>query len=173
NYAFNTIVSGVFFDPVGEMKPLAPLNAPYPPPRKLTNWAEVLEEPAENVWWGANALDQLLWMRDNQTVWFYKNARNYLLPGIRTFVYVQNEVPTSPDVLHSEDKEWIRSDIRKGLNYLQLFSIGDLVDYTDSKFESYLWEGRTAKGRSQSYEFNWNSKAARSFMESGKKKQTW
>jgi hypothetical protein len=155
------------------MKPLAPLNAPYPPPRKLTNWAEVLEEPAENVWWGANALDQLLWMRDNQTVWFYKNARNYLLPGIRTFVYVQNEVPTSPDVLHSEDKEWIRSDIRKGLNYLQLFSIGDLVDYTDSKFESYLWEGRTAKGRSQSYEFNWNSKAARSFMESGKKKQTW
>jgi hypothetical protein len=173
NYSFNTIISGVFFDTVGEMKPLAPLDAPNPPPRKLTNWAEVLANPTEPVWWGTHVLDQLLCMRDNQPVWFYKNSRQYLLSGIRTFVSVQSDKPTSPDGLHYEDKERIRSDIGKCLNYLQLFSIRDYVDYTKSKFNSYFWEGRTTNGRSRSHEFNWNDKAVRSFMESGKKKQTW
>jgi hypothetical protein len=156
------------------MKPLAPLNAPYPPPRKLTNWAEVLEETTENVWWGANVVDQLLWMRDNQTVWFYKNARCNMLPLIRHFIVLQNDNPyCTLNPISPNDKERLRPDVAKMLRAVQLFDWQDRIDFSTTNYNSYWWDGRTRLGRKKFQEFDWDEQDVQQYMNIKTKKQTW
>ncbi|MDR2172453.1 MAG: hypothetical protein LBP59_20110, partial [Planctomycetaceae bacterium] len=156
NYSFNTIMSGVFFDPAGEMKSLTSLNSPYPPPRQLTKWEEVIESPIEKIWWGLHVLDYLLYLRDSRPTWFYPNSRKSLLPLIRVFIKIEGNKPCSPAEIDAKDKNLIRSDIAKLLNYTQMFYYRDMVDFSGHKQATYWWHERTRIGRSNALNFMWN-----------------
>ncbi|MDR1382243.1 MAG: hypothetical protein LBJ67_00130 [Planctomycetaceae bacterium] len=174
SYSLNTIVSGIFFDPVGDMKSLAPLGLPWPPPRKPTNWAEEMENPTETVWWGANAIDCLLCLRDSNPVWYYSNARINLLLIARYFITPQNGKPYDNIKISSlKDKERIRVDLAKMLSTIQMFNWADSVDYGETKYNSYWWNRRTQLGRNKFQEFDWDEHEVRQYMDSNIKKQTW
>jgi hypothetical protein len=173
NYSFNTILSGVFFDSAGELKPVFPFDSPNPLPRKPTQWEEVMISPTDDVWWSTNALDSLLCLRDRYPTWFYGNSRKNLLSLVRALVKIENNKPLPNLTIDDEDKELIRSDVAKLLNYVQFFDHADKINYTDTKFSTYWWNGRTKLGRKQFQNFDWIDNDVKLFMENGKQQQSW
>jgi hypothetical protein len=174
NYSFNTIVSAVFFDPISAMKPTAPIDADYPPPRQITDWAEIMEVPSENVWWGAKVLDQMLYLRDLNPSWYYNNSRKYLLPLIIYFTEQRkNNIYNRLDKINAKDKERLRSDLAEIFASVQLFDWREHVEYPQKNYESYWWNGRTRQGRANYYKFDWQEVDFQKFINSKILQQTW
>jgi hypothetical protein len=155
NYSFNTIVSGVFFDPVGKLKSLN-YDTQSHQLRQPSKWVTILNDVSADSWWRVNILDQSLCLRDNNSAWFYTKGRKYILPITRSLVEIKEGVPRSPVVIDKKDKEIIRSDVGSLLRELQLFEIADKVDFTSTKYELYGWEGRTALRRDKVHTYKWN-----------------
>jgi len=172
NYSFNTIVSGVFFDPVGELKSIN-YGDSLPMPRKPTAWVEVLNNPEEYWWWRINAMDQLLCQRDNNPTWFYTFGRKPLLSVIRTVIDIEKELPYAPPGLDAEDKKRIRPDVGKIAKAVQLFDIADHVDFTNEKYETYRWKDRTALGRSKANTSDWDWNKFYEFSKQGIENESW
>ncbi|MDR1925142.1 MAG: hypothetical protein LBQ66_12290 [Planctomycetaceae bacterium] len=151
NYSFCTIVSGVFFDPAGELL-LPDQDTKY----WRTRWERVIKNPVEFWWWGYHALDWTLYQRDHNPTWFYKNARKKLLPIARAFVKMENGLPYHDAEIDIEDAVRIRPSLAKLLNYVQLFDAADHVFYGDLKYKTHTWEEYTERGREHYSEYKWN-----------------
>jgi hypothetical protein len=171
-FSFNTIISGVFFDPVGELKSLN-YGSPPPKPREPTQWAEVLDNPTEPWWWKINTIDMLLCQRDQNPMWFYQYSRQKLLTVTRAVVNLENKIPHAPLELDANDKKRIRPDVGKIVNALQLFDIADRIDFTKEKYKSYRWQDRNTLGRKKARESDWDWKEFYKFSEQGIAKETW
>lgn len=173
NYSFNTIVSGIFFNPVGEMKPTAPIDAPFPPPRQPRDLATEMENPTEEFWWAFQCTDQLLCWRDASPAEFHRNSRRLLLPIIRALANLDNGIPRAPAGLLGKDKELLRSDMARIFGGVQLFDFRDMTEYNTQSFNSYWWDGRSKKGREFFYEFKWNKELFNDFINTRKGVESW
>jgi hypothetical protein len=172
NYSFNTILSGIFFDQVGysELKQYT-AESIQPPRRELTNWAEVIENPDERFWWGCHLMDILLHAESVNTTWYSQSARKYLLEIIREFVINKNGCPIAPDYIDVHDKEFIRSDMAKILDAVQLFKWSELTYYRNDNYATFGWLFRTQLGRMKLSEFKWDG--FNNFFQNKKGEQSW
>ncbi|MDR2644167.1 MAG: hypothetical protein LBC74_15400 [Planctomycetaceae bacterium] len=172
NYSFCTIVSGVFVDPVGQLQSSQEFPDTFPL-HKLTQWERVIDNPVEHWWWGYNAIDWTLVQRDKNPAWFYKNARQNLLPIINTFVQIKNGLPYPPDNIDEDDKTRIRRDLTKLVNSVQLFEVGDHIFYGDKKYALHGWEEFTKLGRKRYLEYKWNWETFNDFVGEKTSKHTY
>ncbi|MDR2439969.1 MAG: hypothetical protein LBE12_11440, partial [Planctomycetaceae bacterium] len=172
NYSFNTIISAVMFDYVGELKSMNP-SVPLEP-RKQTQWATVLNNPTNEYWWWTiNVMDTLLYRRDNNPVRFYGYSRKDILTSVRSTIRLYNGVPNDPPELDAKDKELIRSDVGKILRATALHKYADMVDFTEEKYEYYRWLDRNRLGRKDARTSDWDWKKFRIFSKENINKQTW
>jgi hypothetical protein len=172
NYSFNTIISGVFFDPAEPMS-LVQFFDPPPPARKPTLWENELEDIQEEFWWGIKMMDHLFCLRDSNSIQFFSNTRRTLLPLIRTFVKFNENLPKAPTELGDSDKERIRSDVGELLREIQIFDVQDKIDFGKLKYGQYNWQERTRLGREHFEEFEKKDSNYYPFFEENRLKQTW
>jgi hypothetical protein len=173
NYSFNTIISGVFFDPACELKSLTLLDSKEPPSRKLTKWEEVIESPVEEIWWGVNAIDYLFYLRDRNPVWFYRNSRKKILPLIRNFVSIKDNKPYSPAKINVKDKELIRRDVASMLYQIQMMEYRDCVNHTSYRQATYWWNERSRVGRANALSVQWNEGEYMKFLWRKNSETSW
>jgi XTP/dITP diphosphohydrolase len=172
HYSFNTIVSGVFFDCVQDMKSTARLQNPFPD-RQPTAWERVMNRVEPLPWWGIQSMDTILCLRDSNPQWFYKNGRKDLLTLTRSFVKWEDSKLISVLELDPADKEKIRPDVATLLRNTQMHDFADLVDFTKLKYSSYRWDARTLIGRTKALIHEWDYPAFYRFSDEGKSRQTW
>ena len=169
NCSFNTIVSGVFVDRVGEPRgPAGPSGPPSHPVsrRPLFRGAN---RPVSMADVCLHLLDRLLSLRDSDPAWSAANSRLYLLPLVRrffapdsagvtelrgrrgyyvskTFVYLRQgeREPRLGDRVEAENiYPSLRKDVAACLNDLQLFDLRDQLWFGGDRSDMAEWEERT------------------------------
>ncbi|MDR2345185.1 MAG: hypothetical protein LBE18_03890, partial [Planctomycetaceae bacterium] len=185
SYSFNTIVSGVFFDPVNKMN-LADSRDNVIKLREETEWEYVLINFQPKNWWGIKSLDFLLLMRDKKPTSFYNVSRRYLLTLTRLFVEIKDNSPIAPEELKitkqipsyrhelpSSDEEMVRPDVAEMIRELQFFDWWEKIEFGKVKHGKFYWQERTKLGRKNATKFEWNANEFYKFLDNGKSKQTW
>ncbi|MDR1485472.1 MAG: hypothetical protein LBT09_11695 [Planctomycetaceae bacterium] len=185
SYSFNTIVSGVFFDPVDTMN-LADARDNSIKLRKETEWEETLLNIQPKNWWGVKSLDSLLLMRDKNPASFYHMSRRYLLTLTRLFVEIKNGEPVAPEELKitkqipryryglpATDEVMVRPDVAEMMRELQFFELWEKIEFGDVKHGKFYWQERSKLGRDNANKFEWNAGKFYEFLNTGKSKQSW
>jgi len=172
NYSFNTIISGVFFDIVGELDSKVILGPPRPP-REPTAWEDRLTNPEGTWWWGINSLDRVLCFLEQNPSWFHLSARRHVLSLIRLFVKFDGDNVSAPSDLDANDKKLIKADVARILHLVQLYETGDLVDFTKTKYQLYRWNARSRMDRKTSPLHRWSDDEFQDFTNQGIQKETW
>jgi hypothetical protein len=172
NYSFNTIISGIFFDCVPEMKIPARLKEPFPL-RTEKSWELILNNPVEPWWWKVNALDQLLFQKDQSPLLFFTKFRGDTLAVIRSLVTIKDGRPCSCTDFDINDKELIRPDVATLLRAVQLYNYSDMVDYTQLKYSTYQWDAKCKLGRKNARDYKWSFEEFHKFTNQKVSEQTW
>jgi len=86
NHSFNTILSAVFLDPVGNLPgPKGPEIQPALP--RISRFATAkIDASADQTHQALRVMDRLLCLRDEKPAWYAANRRRYLLPLVRYFL---------------------------------------------------------------------------------------
>jgi hypothetical protein len=188
SYSFNTIVSGIFFDPVDKMK-LQDGRDDSIKPRETIAWEEVIGNIEPQNWWSIKSLDFLLHQREKKPIEFYVSSRPHLLMLARFFVEFKKGDPVVPQDLNlttksvlvysfqkrweATDKDWIKPDVADMIKELQLFDANEKIFFGEVKHGLFNWQERTKLGRQKSDNFQWNANEFHKFLNEGKVKQTW
>jgi len=172
NYSFNTILCGIFIDPVAEMNGLD-IEQPWLPARELTAWESIIESPEPLSWWTFRGLDYLLGLRDQEPGRYFTDSRRYHLPLLRPLVEWRDGRPYAPQTLPIKEKELIRTDVARSLEAIQFFEQRDQVYFSMHHYATFGWLRATAAGRKDALDIGWDNDGFREFSEQGKQRQTW
>ncbi|MDQ2732818.1 MAG: hypothetical protein M3Y56_14260, partial [Armatimonadota bacterium] len=90
NHSFNTILSGLFVDPVGQLPgPAGPILQPAATRRAL--YARPVIKSGSAADNSIQLIDQLLVLRDTNPAWYSANSRRYLVPILRRLLDKQGD----------------------------------------------------------------------------------
>jgi hypothetical protein len=174
NASFNTILSGIFVDPIRELR-IRDWEIPFKPMHKLTpKWEEVMEDPTDpQLWWAFHALDELLYVRDRNPIWYRQHGRKYVQALMRTFIIMKDGKPTAPEKLNPKDKERIRTGLAKIVNDLHLFKISGQIEFSKEKYTLSRWTGRSELDRHNGRRLGWSWEYFNNFTKKYVDLQSW
>ena len=170
NNSFNTILSAVFVDPVGELcGPKGPIDQPAMPrqPRFIQGDRKALEDRATIC---LSLGDRLLCLRDANPLWYTKHSRPYLLQLMKALLAEDTKEDCLAGQLEKTGKHKdLRQDYSRCLNDLQLFDRRDRVHFSLKAFASFRWEGITKGGEG----WQWDKREFDAFLNRKLANQSW
>ena len=171
--SLNTILSGIFLDPVGDLCGLeGPISQPAP--RRVACFGDKSPETGDGRCdLALELLDRLLCLRDTHPVWYLGPGRRYLRRAVQSLLLWENSRVRAPEALYwLPSREAARADLAAGLHDLQLFAVRDAVRYPSDAYERFTWQQRTALGL-QAAQWKWKWADFRAFVRTQQDRQTW
>jgi len=185
NHSFNTILSSIFVDYVGNScGTRGPVEQP-PQPRKPMVAVSELAQPIADADAAALMLDRLLALRDTHPAWYAANRRRFLLPLVR-YLFVPNEagkIPADQIERSQQFAKWtspareccgrkptsqFRKDLGVSLQDLQLFALRDRVYFCTDHYQTFGWKQLTQLGEG----WQWDQAGFEQYLLDGQSKQT-
>ena len=180
NHSFNTILSGIFLDPVGEFGMLG-YNAQPAVPRKPLSFSndKIPEGTKADV--AIHLMDRLLALRDSNPAWYAMHSRPYFLALLRCLLTRDSAGNFMAKQIEEQGAYAdLRRDVASCLNSAQLFDKRDQVFYDEFNQVTWDWVRVTPLNRKfngdihQILKFNsWDSDGFDRFIAAQKAKQSW
>jgi hypothetical protein len=181
NGSFNTILSAIAIDPIADLGgPQGPALQP-PVPYKLRFKLNVNALPKTTQGASLLLIDRLLWLRDANPAWYFKNNRIFALPLLRTLLNKSKSGDCLAARIEKNDTAPnLRHDVAQLLNDLQMFEKRDQVFFTPDHYLSFAWKIKNELG-DKGEVWDWSSKTYGkdtddmydAFVNEHQKKQSW
>ena len=179
NHSFNTILPGIFLDPVGELcGPQGPIKEPA-----QSRKAKLKDISAQSNISDVSLLlmDRLLVLRDANPAWYVIHSREFLLPLVRRLL---NKIaPDSCLAAQIEEKNkyvGLRPDIAACLRDVQMFDLKDRVYFSPDHYATWAWLRLTQQAVQYNYDLTkyislclWDDDKYNGFIQQQQSKQTW
>ena len=174
NHSFNTLLCGIFLDPLGDMCGReGPYRMPAPkrPLRKYDETEPNLKDPYRL---GLRLLDHLLCLREARPSWYAARSWPYLLETSRLLVDMRSGKPRSAgDIAYCKSYvQPLRKDMAGCLNDLHLFDLRDKTFYDLECYDSFVWSEKTRLGKAWE-EYAWDKEKFQKFTREKKEQETW